>query len=260
MRIQLLSDLHLESCAFTLKVRADADVLVLAGDIAPSKHSVRFEKLMVETMGKPTILLYGNHDFYHNTMEGAKRERTEICNRFPHVRILDDTWCEIKDVLFVGSTLWSDFQLPITVDGEYGPNPDVVKALVLAPDRGVPDFKLIALNGHIFRPNNAIALHEQGRRMIALAKAQNKPTVVCTHFLPSPLSLDPFYKGSLLNPYFASNCEDLMGGNVRAWVHGHTHHSCGYKVNGTLVSCNPRGYKNTENKNFDSQFVFDIQP
>lgn len=259
MRIQYLSDLHLESWAFTLKVRPDADVVVLAGDLATPAHSVRFEKLLAETMGKPTIVLMGNHDFYGRRMEEAKQERAVLCRRYPNVHLLDDGWVIINGVQFLGSTLWSDYQLPITVDGEYGPYPLLVDALVTAPDRGVPDFRKIAYQGRLLTPADTREMHRISRHFIDVRYQSPWPTVVCTHFLPSPLSIDTRYKDSLLNPYFASHCEDLMGGNVLAWIHGHTHHSCGYRVNGTLVACNPRGYKAGENQNFDSQAVIDIE-
>jgi len=248
----------MESWAFTLKVRADADVLVLAGDMAPLRHWKSIERLLSETKDKPTIYIMGNHDYYGNRMEDAKTEISILCARYKNVHFLDDSWCVINGVRFVGSTLWSDYKLPITVDGDYGPHPEIVDALVMANERGVPDFKKMAIHGRLFTPADARDLHVQARHMISLCKSQNWPTVVVTHFLPSPLSLDPIYKDSLLNPYFASNCEDLMGGNVLAAIHGHTHHSCGYRVNGTLVACNPRGYKAGENPNFDSQAVIDV--
>lgn len=255
MRIQYLSDLHLESCAFTLKPRADADVIVLAGDIASAKHTTRFEKLLIETMGKPTIVLYGNHEFYGSRIEDVKKEREAICKRYPNVHVLDNSSVLIKGVLFVGTTLWSDFMLPFNFRGKYESNQYLAFEIAL---QGIADFQRIAHNGIMFRPDMAASMHAEARQAIWSCKHSGLPTVVCTHFLPSPLSIDPQFKDSMLNSYFASNCEDLMGLNVKAWIHGHTHASCGYRVNGTLVACNPRGYKNGENPKFDSQAVIDI--
>lgn len=255
MRIQYLSDLHLESRAFTLKVRDDADVLVLAGDIATSKSSVRFEKLLSQTKSVPTILIYGNHEFYNNSMEDAKRERIAICKRYPNVALLDDSWATVHGVQFIGTTLWSDFKLPFTAAGRCESNPEL--AMLLAQN-GISDFAKIGYQGRYFIPQDAAYLHERARHLIELRRLSPWPTVVVSHFLPSPLSIDPKFQGSTLNPYFASNCEDLMGGDVKAWIHGHTHASCSYLVNGTRVVCNPRGYTYKENPAFDSQSYLDI--
>ncbi len=256
MRIQYLSDPHLESHAFTLKVRQDADVLVLAGDIAPAKHSHRLEKLLAETNGKPTVLIYGNHEFYNNRMEDVEEQRTALCKRYPNVHLLDDSWVVINGVQFIGTTLWSDFKMHFTADGRYGSFPTTAKQIAA---QGITDFHRIAYRGRIFTPDDAAELHAKARHLIDVRRSTNWPTVVVSHFLPSPLSIDPQFANSTLNPYFASNCEDLMGGNMLAWIHGHTHASCKYRVNGTQVACNPRGYTGTENQVFDSQATIDVE-
>jgi hypothetical protein len=49
----------------------------------------------------------------------------------------------------------------------------------------------------------------------------------------------------------------LDGSRVALWVHGHTHDSFDYEVNGTRVVCNPRGYARNginENVGFDPNF------
>jgi hypothetical protein len=68
--------------------------------------------------------------------------------------------------------------------------------------------------------------------------------------------------GSLLNACFVSDAERLIDGRrTRLWIHGHTHDSFDYWVNGTRVLCNPRGYaKNGVNENplFDPNFLVEI--
>lgn len=256
MRIQYLSDLHLESHAFTLKVRPDADVLVLAGDLAPAKHSARFEKLLTQTGDKPTVIIYGNHEFYNSRMEDTKKERRALCLRYPNIHLLDDSWVILNGVQFIGTTLWSDFKLPFTHQGLYRSDPTLAQAIAA---QGISDFSRIAYNDRLLRPDDVALFHKQARHLIDVRYPSPWPTVVVSHFLPSPLSICPQFKSSTLNPYFASNCEDLMGGNVKAWIHGHTHGSCSYLVNGTRVACNPRGYNDSENPAFNSQATIDIE-
>jgi len=45
------------------------------------------------------------------------------------------------------------------------------------------------------------------------------------------------------------------------WIHGHTHDSFDYVVNGTRVVCNPRGYAPNgvnENARFDANLCVDV--
>jgi hypothetical protein len=48
---------------------------------------------------------------------------------------------------------------------------------------------------------------------------------------------------------------------VQLWIHGHTHDSFDYRLNGTRVLCNPRGYARdgvNENPMFDPQLVIEV--
>ena len=79
----------------------------------------------------------------------------------------------------------------------------------------------------------------------ALADPFDGTTVVITHHTPSPKSVHPRYAGDALNAAFSSNLEHLMIGSKAPalWIHGHTHDSYDYVVNGcTRVVANPRGY------------------
>ncbi|GAB1537707.1 hypothetical protein NUACC21_03600 [Scytonema sp. NUACC21] len=61
MKIQILSDLHLEFQPFHIP-HTDADVFVLAGDINLGKKGVAWA---VENIpSKPVIYVLGNHEYY----------------------------------------------------------------------------------------------------------------------------------------------------------------------------------------------------
>jgi hypothetical protein len=59
-----------------------------------------------------------------------------------------------------------------------------------------------------------------------------------------------------------SDAERLVDGErARLWIHGHTHDSFDYRLNGTRVVCNPRGYAKdgvNENASFDPGFVVQV--
>ncbi len=49
---------------------------------------------------------------------------------------------------------------------------------------------------------------------------------------------------------------------MQLWIHGHTHDSFDYLVNGTRIVCNPRGYARdgvNENPRFDPNLLIDVE-
>jgi hypothetical protein len=87
--------------------------------------------------------------------------------------------------------------------------------------------------------------------------------VVITHHAPSRNSVHPRFACSPLSACFVSNAERLLDGSrVQLWIHGHTHDSFDYRVNGTRVICNPRGYAKdgvNENPRFDPDLTVDVR-
>ena len=47
------------------------------------------------------------------------------------------------------------------------------------------------------------------------------------------------------------------------WVHGHTHSTFDYEIEGTKVVCNPRGYSKlfnlSQNENFNKELTIEIK-
>lgn len=87
--------------------------------------------------------------------------------------------------------------------------------------------------------------------MRELEKHKNEPVIVVTHHAPVKYSIHTRYRLDRLNPCFANNLNKIINKypNIRMLVHGHTHDSFEYTVNGrTLVVCEPFGYY-TEQQN-----------
>ena len=116
----------------------------------------------------------------------------------------------------------------------------------------------------LFTPADSAAQFDIHVRWLerALAKPYAGSTVVITHHAPSRRSIHPRFADSLLNACFVSDAERLLDGSrARLWIHGHTHDSFDYALNGTRVVCNPRGYvKNgvNENPRFDPNLVIEV--
>ncbi len=63
MKIQILSDLHLEFENFNF-YNTDADVVVLAGDVHLGMNGVLWAKKAIQN--QPVIYVLGNHEYYRN--------------------------------------------------------------------------------------------------------------------------------------------------------------------------------------------------
>ena len=111
MRLNVLSDLHLSRGSLP-NPTVDADVVVLAGDVARPAQAVEWAM----ALGKPTLFVPGNHEFYGGSMPETLRELKRLATG-SQVRVLDnDEWC-IGNVRFLGCTLWTDFLLMGAEDG-----------------------------------------------------------------------------------------------------------------------------------------------
>jgi predicted phosphodiesterase len=253
MKLNILSDLHL-SVGGMDRPRNDADVVILAGDIARPPESAAWAL----GFDKPVLYVLGNHEFYGGSIDGTADELRRLCAG-SHVHVLDDDEIVIDGVRFLGSTLWTDFML-------FGDG-DARGAAMAGARHFMRDFSRIRTGSAmstLFTPEDSAVLFEHHADWLdrRLAAAHGGPTVVITHHAPSRRSIDPKYAESLLNACFVSNADYLVSGTrAQLWIHGHTHDSFNYMLHGTRVVCNPRGYLKAganENPRFDSDFIIEV--
>ncbi len=254
MKLNILSDLHLSQGAMQLPSN-DADVVILAGDIARPAEAVAW----AAGFAKPVLYVPGNHEFYGGSLAGATAELGQLCAG-TRIHVLDSSEVHLGGVRFLGTTLWTDFRL-------FG-GPQQQAAALEDASRFMRDFRRIRIDetsDTLLTPTDSASLFQRHAAWLAgkLAEPHAGPTVVITHHAPSPRSIHPRFAGSLLNACFVSDAEHLVDGSrVCLWVHGHTHDSFDYALNGTRVVCNPRGYaRNGVNENalFDLNFMVEIE-
>jgi predicted phosphodiesterase len=225
-RLRIFSDLHLEFLDWTPQP-ATADAILLAGDIAVGTHGLDWARRQFPRT--PVVYVPGNHEFYEALRSEAKRL---------DIHFLDGEECTLEGIRFLGTTLWTDYAL-------YG-SAQAQLARAMADAKGeMNDFRMIEwTDGDRFTPELVREMHLTRAQWLAdrLAEPFAGHTVVITHHLPHRLSIHPKYEGTRLNPCFASDLDHLVRSPVALWVHGHTHESIDYVVNGTRVVCNPRGY------------------
>jgi Icc-related predicted phosphoesterase len=262
MRISLASDLHLEFAQKPI-LSADADVLILSGDICVADHFTRSEdspyhkyKMAYLDFFKqckerfPHVLyVMGNHEHYHgrfnDTASILKRELKDYCT------VLDYEWVEIEGVRFIGTTLWTDAnkQNPLTISH--------LRSVM-------NDYRVIQMyRSGVYRklnPNDVIAEHFASVQFIDDATKGHDRCVVLTHHGPTPMSIGDRFKDDYHgNGGYVSDLFDFIYDRpqIKLWTHGHVHHNTKYKVNQTTVACNPGAYPG-ENPAFDRNFVFEV--
>jgi len=246
MTLQVMSDLHLEHAPFYPE-QSDADIVVLAGDIATGSDGVLWARDMFQCS---VIYVCGNHEYHDPCLSisehmAAMKKAAEGSN----VMLLDNDMIEIGGVRFLGSTLWTDLS-------------DFGSTLYCDRDNIVVDHDADNAPIH-FSVEHQQALFERNSDWLEteLGKPFEGKTVVVTHHAPSLRSLHPQYAGNDWNPCFMSNLEDLMPG-VDLWLHGHTHSSFDHQIGTTRVVCNPRGYPSElggwENREFNPSKVISI--
>lgn len=252
-KLNILSDLHLGQAGLPLP-QTDADIVVLAGDIARPQQAA----IWASGFDKPVLYVAGNHEFYGSSMRNTIAQLRHY-TRETSIQVLDNQEVVLKGIRFLGSTLWTDFNL-------YGDGAKREQAISESL-KFIRDFVRIQSDhaaDACITPDELEAVFKRNCEWLEnrLNEPFPGPTVVITHHAPSTKSIHPRFEGSLINTCFVSNNEHLMGAErVALWIHGHTHDSYDYTVNGTRVVCNPRGYAKdgvNENPCFDAGLTITV--
>lgn len=257
MKVQYNSDIHTEFAHIEAVIDPTADVIIQAGDIGTGVSGLRWALEQFKEI--PVIYVAGNHEGYGHDFAEI-RVRLQEMSKGTNVTVLDDSSVTIDGVTFMGGTLWTD----LTITGKSTPRIDRHIGAV-AIRNGMNDQHRIRYGGKPFTAQHWLDMHYATREFLTEQFRTMTPdkTVVVTHHLPFPESIDARYEGQQANCGFASDMTPLLEiGMPKYWVHGHTHHPCEYTVGDTRVLCNPRGYENrrgsVENKEFLWTKTFEI--
>lgn len=252
MKIQLISDCHLEFGHNIHIPNAGADVLVLAGDICMAKslkNTTRDKDNLayytffdaVCDKFKNVIYIKGNHEHYKSTFGKTTDILRSALSQYKNLHFLDNQSVDIDGVKFIGSTLWANANTD-----------DALTAVKL--QFAMNDFRLIKVcdekgNYRKFSPYDVRREHNVSKLFLEDALNTDQPCVVVTHHAPSLKSIADVYKDDTdMNTLYASDLEYLMNSNVKLWCHGHTHTPFDYKIGDTRVVCNPHGYPGEREK------------
>ena len=293
MKLQLLSDLHLEANPdFQAEPAAGANLLVLAGDVG--SYQTRHDGSVMEEPdwglrrfsplpqygGWPVPVLYvpGNHEYDALDVDETHLQLRQTCDRLG-ITWLERETLEIEGVRWIGTTLWSDFDALGDPDLQR-PAAGGAKAKGKARRSTIDPYthrlqqrekafraanfylsKVFSQrNGRLFDAEavRALALECQGWLHAALQRPFDGPTVVVTHFAPTLHSADPRYG---LRPGTAGFCNGLDDWLplVDLWLHGHLHCPQDLQVGRCRIVANPLGYADKDEQvGFQTQQLIEV--
>jgi predicted phosphodiesterase len=244
MRIQLLSDMHLDHSrdwgdAFVESLDfSDADVVVLAGDVANAPVFYRgLVKVAQKAAPKPLVYVLGNHEYYGS-------DRLAVRNQLAHlpanVHWLDYNSVTIDGVTFLGGTGWFD-----------------QRKIDPMMELNFSDFHYIAgLRQWVY------VEHAAYRKFLAqqALRAFEGKRVLVTHHAPSYKAVLPRWQRSTINDFFYVDCEaEITKLRPDLVLHGHMHSGLDYQIGTTRVVCNPRGYPGErQDMPFDPRLILEV--
>ncbi len=250
MRLHVLSDLHLEHARFT-PPELDADVVVLAGDIAPGTAGIEWTRRQLD--GRPVVYVAGNHEFYGHDLPGLTA-RLKDAARGSQIHVLENDAAVIDGVRFLGCSLWSDFDFA---------GPENRASTMRICERLVNDYKQIRASDpeRPLRAQDTRDLHIASRAWLesCLATPHEGPTVVVTHHAPLVRQRPENPLMAAIGSAFATDLAGLMDGEtVDLWIFGHIHRTVDTNVSGTRVLSNQRGYPHEPVAGFDPGLLVEL--
>ena len=248
MRVQLLSDLHIEFREYQYQ-DIGCDVVVLAGDIHTKDRG--FKWALENIKNRPVIYVLGNHEFYGETypklISKLKRDA-----KGTNIHILENDVVRVGDVNFFGSTMWTDFEL-------FGDSKNAMSySWRIMSDykkiRKMPNYsKICPLDIAIINKKTTTWLSKE------LKARSSEKNVVVTHHAPTPLSAPKHLREELImEAYISDMREFILEHNPDYWLHGHLHYSANYKIGNTQIISNPRGYPDEFDSRHNPILYFEI--
>lgn len=265
MKIRILSDLHREFLradgrrprsngrspeAATAIPRCEADVIVLAGDVATKQNGLNWIREFCGTT--PTVYICGNHEFYGDQLPRVT-ERLKEATAGTNIHVLEDDSLEIGGWQIFGCTLWTDLAL----------HGDWHAGAALAGGT-MNDYKRVRNSARGYQrllPKDTRQIHERSVEALAefLGRHDAAKTIVVTHHAPSARSLPERFQADPLSCAYASHLDEfILRHQPHLWVHGHIHESSDYLIGKTRVIANPQGYPEAVNPGFLPGLVLEV--
>lgn len=248
MKLQIFSDLHVEFESF-YPPTTEADVVILAGDIHVGKKGIDWAKTSFPD--RPVLYVLGNHEYYGRAYPKHIDDLRKLTSG-TNIHILENDRLTIDDVVFLGCTLWTDFQL-------FG-DPKIAGYFAT---QNMTDYRKIRINPQYrkLRSLDTAVIHHKSLRWLqeSVSGSQSEKLVIITHHSPSYRSIPTSFREDILSAAYASNLDALVEeSGAKLWVHGHLHTQQDYSIGNTRIICNPRGYPDEQNQNFIPNLIVEV--
>jgi hypothetical protein len=184
-------------------------------------------------------MIAGNHEHYGRDIDIEINKALHAASG-TNVTVLQNSTAIIRDVLFIGATFWTDFDLFKT--------PEI--SMAAAAD-GLNDYRKIRTERYSrrLRPHHTVARHLESRAFVEATLRRPKTTskrILVTHHplhpvfdVCRPASRKP---NDRLAPAYMSDALWLFELGLDAAISGHVHASFDTTIGHTRVVANPKGY------------------
>ncbi len=201
MRLQFMSDLHLNNYSRRFEIEPNAPNLALIGDICEAFDKKLYEFLLsVSNQYEKILYIPGNHEYYENTIEDVDSYLSEVCCELD-IEYLQKKSIEIDGVILSGCTLWSS------------PAPE--SFYKTDENRWIKNFDrermVMEYNKHLDFIQKEIKLNRV-----------NKPHILLTHYAPM-YEMNGKYITAPYTDMFASDLKYIFKPPIKYWLCGHVH-------------------------------------
>lgn len=232
MKLQLFSDLHLETEGFDPHPAPGAELLVLGGDIDATWQALeRFAGWPV-----PVLMVAGNHEFDGRDLVHAWPELRARCAQFG-IRLIERESLRLTSASglrwrIVGTVRWSDFDLFGDAERERAMRAAAYFLKLMGATRDGAELTPEGLRAESLACRDWLAAELRRPNPGAAAPDGWDRTLVVTHFGPSLRSADPRFGRQPGTASFCNADDDLIP-LADAWLHGHLHCRHDYLVERT---------------------------
>jgi predicted phosphohydrolase len=190
-------------------IKKDADILILAGDIGNPYDKIYDDfiqycsKLFIHV-----LIVAGNHEYYDSSIYETDIKINDVCKQFTNTHYLNNKIFKYNEIIFIGTTLWSEISKEIETHDFYSMN----------------DYNKIKN----FSPYLCNKYFNENLKFITdtLNDNKNDKCVIITHHAPSYKCIPKEHIGDILNCCYASNLDFLFkSNNLIGWIYGHTHYN-----------------------------------
>lgn len=277
MRIQLISDLHLENYPeFVPRAAPDVDVLILAGDVGSYQAGSllegddfglgRFSPRLPGSEWPRVFYIPGNHEFDSLDYDATYLKLRSTCEALG-IEWLEREIITVGSVRFIGTTLWSDFEALAKSKATETEQTMALEKAYRAANYYLSKNTTFKNGKPMLAEDIRLLAHEcQSWLRNALVAPFDGTTVTVTHFAPTLRSADPRYGMTPGTAGFCNALEHLLPLS-QVWMHGHLHCPNDFVTSGIedgkpfscRVVSNPRGYpEKGETDAFQEKFVVEL--